>query len=132
MEIDLGAALGAEGAHSTQRLTLYIPNKDRLGNALADHDRWVVQARELLSDLGGGATAFPPADGTWLDDNGKLLWEQTRIVYCYIFPEQFRARIGALRDFLHRFGNDTNQGEVVVEFDGQFFRIRKYDSQTGT
>jgi len=32
-----------------------------------------------------------------------------------------------LREFLHRFGRETNQGEVVFEFDGEFFRIREYD-----
>jgi hypothetical protein len=132
MEMDLGAELGAEGGYSTQRLTLYIPNKDKDGQDLQDLERWVKEARELLSHIGGGSTTYPPADGTWVNEKGELLWEQTRIVYCYIFPDQFRARIKNLREFLHRFGRDTNQGEVVVEFDGRFFRIRKFDSSAGT
>ena len=35
------------------------------------------------------------------------------------------------RGFLHRFGRQTNQGEVVVEFDGRFYRIKTYDEPTG-
>jgi hypothetical protein len=30
--------------------------------------------------------------------------------------------------FLHRLGRDTNQGDVVVEFDGRFYRITKFDA----
>ena len=56
MDIDLGAALGAEGESSTQRLVLYIPNKDKNGHELKDHERWVREARELLSQIGGGST----------------------------------------------------------------------------
>lgn len=36
-----------------------------------------------------------------------------------------------LRSILHRFGQETNQGEVVVEFDGRFDRIKTYDKPTG-
>ena len=43
------------------------------------------EARKLLSHIGGGATAYPPADGNWVDEKGENLWEQTRIVFCYIF-----------------------------------------------
>jgi hypothetical protein len=123
MDIDLGAALGAQGESSTQRLVLYIPNKDKDGHELQDHDRWVKEARELLSRIGGGSTTFPPADGTWVDEKGGILWEQTRMVFCFIFPDQFSARLSELREFLHRFGRETNQGEVVVELDGEFLMM---------
>jgi len=128
MQIDLGAELGAqEGGLSTQRLTLYIPNKDNQGRLLADQEKWVTEARELLTRIGGGATAFPPADGTWLDDAGSILWEQTRIVYCFVVPEKLEALLKDLRRFAHDFGRESNQGEVVVEFDGELYRIRNYD-----
>ena len=35
----------------------------------------------------------------------------------------------SLREFLHRFDRETNQGEVVFESAGEFFRIREYDSK---
>ncbi len=88
-------------------------------------------ARELLSKIGGGATAFPPADGTWGGDGGKIIWEQTTMIFCYILPDPFQAQLPALREFLHRFGRETNQGEVVVEFDGGFYRIRQFDDVKG-
>jgi hypothetical protein len=52
-------------------------------------------------------------------------------VYCFVDAARFEANIKNLRSFLHRFGRETIQGEVVVEFDGQFFRIKIYDDPTG-
>jgi hypothetical protein len=40
MEFDLGKELGAAGNPSAQRLTLYIPNKDRDGGLIDDHKKW--------------------------------------------------------------------------------------------
>ncbi len=84
MELDLGVELGATEAASTQRLSLYVPNKDRNGRKVLNYERWVTEARTLLSLIGRGATALPPADGTWENDKGTLIWEQTRIVYCFV------------------------------------------------
>jgi len=53
------------------------------------------------------------------------------IVYTYIKPDRFLAHIAALREFLHRFGRETNQEVVVAELSGAegswFFRIKEYD-----
>ena len=81
---------------------------------------------------------MPPADGTWLDpkknindpDKTKdedLVWEKTRIIYTYIDPDKFENNLNRLKKFLHGFGKETNQGEVVFEFDGMLYRIDKYD-----
>jgi hypothetical protein len=43
-------------------------------------------------------------------------------------PDAFVSKLPALRDFVHRLGRETAQGEVVVEFDHQFFRIREFVS----
>ena len=131
MDIDLETELGAEEGYSAQRLTLYLPNKDKTGLDVSEHERWVQEARKIRSSIGGGSTALPPADGTWINEQNELLWEQTKIIYCYIYPSSFRVKLQELRAFLHRFGRDTSQGEVVVEFDGQFFRIKKFDPATG-
>jgi hypothetical protein len=127
MEFDLGKELGASEEPAAQRLTLYIPNKDRGGVLIEDHERWTTEAQELLTDIGGGATAFPPVDGTWRKPDGSDLWEQTRIVYTYIDPDKLAANMPRLRAFLHRFGRETNQGEVVFEFGGLFWSIAAYD-----
>jgi hypothetical protein len=126
MEFDLGTELGVSAQPSVQRLTLYVPNKDREGNSIPDHDRWCKEAQELLTEIGGGATSFPPVDGTWRKPDGADLWEQTRIIYTFVDPDKLLANKRHLRNFLHRFGRDTNQGEVVCEFDGWFWRITDY------
>jgi hypothetical protein len=127
MELDLGKALAATDEPSGQRLTLYIPNKDKKGNAILNHADWCKDAQELLTAIGDGATAFPPVDGTWRKPDGSDLWEQTKIIYTYIDPEKLVANVQRLREFLHRFGRETNQGRVVFEFDGKFWPIDKYD-----
>lgn len=38
MEFNLGTELGATEEPSAQRLTLYIPNKDRDGTLIAEHE----------------------------------------------------------------------------------------------
>lgn len=57
----------------------------------------------------------------------KIIWEKTILIYSFIDPDLFEMNINALKDFLHRFGRETNQGEVVFEFDGQLFKISKYN-----
>jgi hypothetical protein len=127
MEFNLGKELGATEEPSAQRLTLYLPNKDRVGDLIDGHEKWTREAQKLLTEIGGGATAFPPADGTWRKPDGSDLWEQTRMVYTYIDPDKLAANMSRLRTFLHRFGRETNQGKVVVEFDGWLWSIDKYD-----
>ena len=56
----------------------------------------------------------------------------TRIVYCFVYPDRFVGNVKRLREFLHRFGRETNQGEVVVEFDGKFYRITNFDPKASS
>src|SRR5262245_40176095 len=93
MEFNLGKGLGATEEPSAQRLTLYIPNKDRVGSLVEDHEEWTREAQELLTEIGEGATAFPPVDGTWRKPDGSDLWEQTRIIYAYIDPDRLAANL---------------------------------------
>jgi len=62
----LARVLGALEEPSVQQLTLYIPNKDKNGKQIKNFDRWVKEAQRILARIGGGSTALPPADGTWL------------------------------------------------------------------
>lgn len=138
LEINLREVLGAIEAPATQQLTLYIPNKDKSGSEIEDLHNWIKEAQKVLTIIGRGSTAMPPADGTWLKkdiDNMKelkdedMLWEKTTIIYAYIDPDRFEKNLKSLREFLHRFGRETKQGEVAFEFAGEFFRIREYDSE---
>lgn len=137
-ETSLVEIVGTEEESSIQQLTLYIPSKDKNGKEVPNILDWIKESRKLLTFIGGGATALPPADGTWLSPEIKIetvtdlkdedvIWEKTTIIYTYIKADSFLKSLRALRNFLHRFGRETNQGEVVFEFDGKFFRISNFD-----
>ena len=136
MDIDLVHALGAEpGDVSVQRITLDIPDKDRAGRPI-DQQSWVDAAKELLTRItnneegyDGGVTALPAADGGWQATPQNVVWEKTRMVYSFVRAESFAQGLADLRRFLHAFGRETKQGVVVFEFDGDFYRIRHYDSE---
>jgi hypothetical protein len=138
VETSLVEIVGADEEASMQQLTLYIPNKDKNGKEIANLHDWIKEARKLLTISGGGATALPPADGSWISPENKIetvsdlkdedvIWEKTTILYTYIKTDNFLNNLKFLRRFLHRFGRETNQGEVVFEFDGRFFRIFDFD-----
>jgi hypothetical protein len=127
LPIDLASALGAEAEQATQVLALYIPDKDRAGIEYGSQRRWVLDAAELLAQMGGGVTILPPVEGGWYDDdNGRIVWERPVILYTYVKPDVFADKLLALCEFVHRLGRETAQGEVVVEFDRQLFRIREF------
>ncbi len=127
-EADLGAALGADAGISAQCFTVYVPNKDCDGKEIGNQLKWVLEAIRLSSEINGGATAMPPVEGGWLNDQGEIIWENPVIVYSFIRPDQFLSNLPRLREFMHRMGRETNQGEIAFEFDGRFYRIRNFDA----
>ncbi len=129
VELDLAVALGASDVTSTQVLTLYIPNKDQVGQDIDDQRTWVLEAADLLAHIGGGVTIMPPVEGGWMNDAAQIIWEQPVVVYTYVKPDAFLERLPQLREFVHRMGRETNQGEVAVEYDQQFFRITEFDPE---
>ncbi len=127
-EIDLVAALGASIELSPQVLRLYIPDKDRHSNEFGCQRKWVLEASSLLAKIGGGVTMLPAAEGGWYDqENDTIVWESPILIYTYVKPDLFEQHLPELRRFLHRLGRETNQGEVALEFDGDFYRIDRYD-----
>jgi hypothetical protein len=128
-EIDIAAALGADAGVSTQCFSIYIPNKDRAGNEIGNQRKWVLEAIQLLTEINGGATAMPPVEGAWLNDEGEVIWEEPVVVYSYVRVRAFVRAFPRIREFLHRLGRETNQGETVFEFDGEFYRIREFNAR---
>lgn len=123
IDFDLAKALGAEVSYD-QRFAIYIPNRDQNGKRVRQR-KWVLEALRLLSTICGGATAMPPVRGAWLNDvTDFLVIEKPVLVYAFIEPEKFHARFKEISAFVHRVGRETNQGEMAVEFNQTFLRIR--------
>ena len=90
----------------------------------------MLEALELLGQINGGATAMPACEGVWLNEGGEEIKEHPVVVYSYLLlPDAFRDNLRRIREFLHRMGRETNQGEVAFEFDGCFHRIRQFDEE---
>jgi len=123
-------ALGASRSVFQKRFAIYIPDKDRHGNPLPDKldgesippDYWIRQSMRLLGAIGGGATALPAALAIW---QGKE--ENTVIVYSHMDSETFDQNKFILRAFLHEFGREADQGEVLAEYGSAAFFIDEYD-----
>ena len=129
-ELDLASVLGAQENYSTQCFTVYIPNKDKEGKEIGNQRKWILESLQLLTELNGGATAMPPTEGVWGNEKGELIWEHPVVVYSFIKAERFFGNLLGIREFLHRMGRETNQGEVAFEFESQFFLIREFDTPT--
>lgn len=126
----LHSALGATHPVGGEQITLFIPGKDRSGRAI-DQDRWTDQALDALGRLFRGATAFPPGKGVWRDDakSGALLREMTVMVVSYVPKQELRKNPRPLREFLHRFGREADQGEVGIIINNSYYGISKYDER---
>ncbi|MBV8128095.1 MAG: hypothetical protein JO114_10620 [Planctomycetaceae bacterium] len=127
MAVNLIEALGAAEEATQDRITVYIPSRDRDGKPV-DFENWVVRALQLLSRVGGGATRMPPAQGAWLNpDTNAVIIEDVTLVYSYVDGDALAARLPEIRRFMHEMGRALNQGEVVVEVNESFYKIRDFD-----
>ena len=125
--VNLVEALGAAEEATEDRITIYVPSRDQDGKPV-ESDGWVRRWLELLSRVGGGATRMPLAQGAWLNpDKGALIIEDVTLVYSFVDGDAFAARLPDVRQLLHGMGRSLNQGEVVVEFSGAFYKIRNFD-----
>ena len=127
-EIDIIAAFSGTTDYG-QRFAIYIPNKDRDG-APVDQTKWIDAALQLLTDVAGGATAMPPVTGAWRNpETGQVVIEEPVVVYSYVRPAPFVARLPDLAAFVRRMGRETNQGAVALEFDGNFFTVEDFAAE---
>ncbi|MEO6536624.1 MAG: hypothetical protein ABIT47_02935 [Candidatus Paceibacterota bacterium] len=79
-------------------------------------DDWVDGAVQVLTDINGGSTKLPAADGSWKDKDGKILIDRTVVVYSFIRdPDVFEQRFEEIAAFVHEFGKSANQESVMIE-----------------
>ena len=133
---DISAELGAEPGFNAQKLTIYFPSKK--GNLTKDPieniEDYIEAAMHLLTEINLGATRLPSGFGSWVDKGiatakeakGEPLSpldldiEETVLIYSFLTrPEVFKQRIKKIRRFLHKFGRETEQGAVWVEYFGE-------------
>jgi hypothetical protein len=127
MNIDIGASSSLH-AH---RFTLYLPDRDCLGEPVADIEKWVMEATYILCAIAGGATRVAPASGMWLNkEEGKLIVETTHILYVIYEPVQFERDFFLIRDFICRFGRETAQQSIAVELGGKMHFITDFGSSS--
>jgi hypothetical protein len=126
--VNLIEALGAAEEATQDRVTFYIPSCDRSGEPV-EYEEWVTGALHFLSEVGGGATRLPASLGAWLNpETGELIVEDVTLVYSYVDGEAFEQRLPAIRAFLHAMGKSLDQGEVVIDINETFYKIRDFDS----
>lgn len=106
-------------------LVLFIPSVDRQQRRI-NQNAWVEQALEVLGQELGGATAFPRARGVWRDDarGGRLVFDHPVVIQCYTNEKALEAHASALRKFLVRMGEETNQGAVGLVIDRDYLEIQ--------
>lgn len=116
--MDLAKELGARDSVSIiDKISVYIPDRDRSGNELNDVQVWIEAGLKILREVNGGATCLPPAVGGWIASDGKIITEKTVVIYSYILnPDAFIKRRSEIYEFIHSFGSKTDQDSVMVEF----------------
>lgn len=121
-EISIAEVFGAAEGR-TQRFAVYIPNKDKDGKPV-EQAKWIDKTLRLLSEICGGATAMPPIRGAWLNEGtGELVIEEPVLVYTYIDEGEFARRIGEVARLVREIGEDTQQGQMAIEFNQTFYLI---------
>jgi hypothetical protein len=125
--VNLIEALGAAEAATQDRITIYVPSRDRNGNPVV-FEPWVERVLDFLSQVGGGATRMP-AQGAWRNpDTGALIIEEVTLVYSYVDGDALAARLTGLRQLMHAMGRALDQGEVAIEVNENFYKIRNFDT----
>ena len=121
-EINIAEAFGAADGRE-QRFAVYIPNRDKHGVPV-EQERWVDAALDLLASICGGATAMPPIRGAWLNPaTGMRVIEEPVLVYTFIEPEAFAAKLSEVVALVHEIGAQTRQGQMAIEFNQTFYLI---------
>lgn len=124
---DLMGALGASDMASVQKLSIYLPDRDRDDKPVPDMNDWIRYGMEVLTSINGGVTVLPPAVGEWQIRTSpkKVIRENTVVLFSFITdPEAFERRFLEIKRFVDKFGQDARQDSVMVEFFGEDSQAR--------
>jgi hypothetical protein len=126
-DFDLEELLQAHEARTSARIAIYLPNKDRNQEDI-DAEPYIMLGMRLMAEMNLGVTRMPVAQGMWIDEeNQREVVEDTVVLYSFIRrPELFQSNFRRFVDFLHRFGRDCKQGEVLIEYSGPFDDDERY------
>ncbi len=111
-------------------VVLFVPSVERDGKTAIDQETWTKAALTTFGRVFGGATAYPKAQGVWRDDDrgGALVFDEPVVIHCYTTPEDIQAedKLRELAALCKRMGRETNQGEIGLVIDNEYFAIRDY------
>lgn len=113
--------LSATESYSAAKITIYLADKDRHNNPIPDIESWIAAGMELLADINGGVTRLPWSTGIWIEksENGEddKSYDNTTLIYSFVRDEvAFIAGLDQIEHYLHDYGRETNQGEVLFEY----------------
>lgn len=84
----------------------------------------------MLGTVFGGATSFPRARGVWRDDerDGTLVFDEPVMVWSLVAPESLNDEktLDELQLFCRRMGRETNQGEIGLVVDNEYYAITNF------
>ena len=114
-------------------MSVLVPSQTRGGVAI-DHAAWKTQTIEEMAKLFRGATAIE-GDGGWRDDDqsGGIVVEKVSMVFSLMAKSDWNKKTAAqLAQFLRRMGRETNQGEIGLMVNAEYFPIREFDDEEST
>jgi hypothetical protein len=116
-----------------RHVQVFVPSVDRDGDPIpGGQEHWMHECLAVMGRLFGGATAFPPAKGVWRDDDrdGSLVFEDIVVVFSFVPADELTLDIeDELLEFLFMMGRETNQGEIGILVDGDYYGYSSFDQQ---
>lgn len=111
-----------------QFITVFVPSLTR-DKVPIDHNAWKIQAVKIMSKLFGGSTVIPGYGGWYDEEDNEVKTEDISMVVSFISNEECnKENMDELKQFLHKMGKETEQGEIGILLGNTFYRIREFES----
>lgn len=98
----------------------YVPST--VFNKVIDNKKHVKEVATLFSKLFGGATVTD-AFGYWIDKNGELIPEPTKIVYSFCTGEDLKNGIEEVVKKAKNLKKELEQEAISLEVNGELYFI---------